>query len=212
MPPNLLVSWRGLRSRILANATLHPTIPDYISWGEFNKDPGRNPAIEDKMGEILAYVFSAFQPTHILGILDAGAGLAQAVSRHLPAPEITYAIKYVNPPVEHDGIVVEGRSYKTQGRCWFGVPNFAEGSAVLVIDDVAARYGAGGPVLGAVSGQSGVRVAWGVGMDKDYQGWVEQHGTGHPDVPAFSVVRVAEIDNAAGQFCLMAEREALRVI
>ena len=216
LPGELYHEWVWLRKKLLEQAHLHETFPDYIIWDQYNKG-AQEPIdllIVDSMAKILAHVFAPTQPTHILGIMDAGENLSRAVASHLGIEErLTFAKKINDESEGKGGVLFQAKSYKTIGeKTLMVMPCYTPGSNVLVIDDVAAKFQVGGPVIQTLFQQGANVAGLGVGMDKNHQGWTQLLQQIQPSVLGFSAVRVATIDNVTRTFSLMDEAAALRVI
>ena len=211
--PKTYTAWYNLRERMLREATLDPNKQSYIRWEKFNKPPNIDRDVTNDMAGVLADVFAPFKPTHVLGIMNSGIDLAWTVAgRFRDDPPLLYpCIKTESPGSEREGPIVSATSY-TMGACYFALPNLEEGSRVLLIDDTAARGGASLPVIEGLLKQPGVSVAFGVGFDKEFQGWQALLNQRYPQVRAFSVVRVEAINPAVNSITLMHPHDALRII
>lgn len=231
LPPRLLLIHLGLRQRILKESSLHPTIPDYIQWDQYNKNDGVYPKdlrIVDDMAQIIAYVFGPTKPTHLFGIMDAGEDITRAVGYHLKidSENIIFSRKLKGDPDNFREPYYVARSYKSslgqtnngQGIVHMSSYFFPKGSRVLVVDDVAALFGAGGPTIEDVQKQGVKVVGFVVGLGKMHQGWGEELQELNPPVPGFPVISVDNIEyengnrRGPGKIILTNESQALKIL
>lgn len=221
--------WRGLRTQMSVEATLDAEIPNYIRWERFNKTNGcrGDGEVVDKMGYVIADVFEDANPTYVLGIEDSGIPLAQKTSMHIQKRITNHRVDFLvvkrsfDPPVNTHGIVVEGKSYKRNGPCYFTIPIFPKDSRVLMVDDTGAKGGTSPPCSAAVMMQDGVElIGLAVGFDKPFQRWEEKLAEVQKEYypfPVWSTVRIEGINyedglnHGKGDIVLMEEAQARKI-
>ncbi len=214
LPPKVHQNWINLRRRAIDTAKIHPTIPNYVVFPWINKVENGKDKIdheaESKAAEVMFNAFPGIRPDYILAIANSGLSFGKAVNKYYPQARFLQVDKLEKPEQEKPGFIyIRAHSYSRDTDFQFRIPKIPKDKKVLIIDDVAAFGGVGGPIARAVQNMGTEVVGYGVYFDKAFQEGLSKISNAL-GILCFSVIRISEINH--DHIKLMDEENSLQLI